>query len=272
MNYGCIYVATNTVTGDQYVGQTRQKFATRVYAHKISALKPRFKVHKAIAHYGFENFKFDQVFVAFDFEALNFAEKTIIAEINPAYNMTSGGSGAPGPVSESVKKQRSEQAKKRWANAEWRAKAVAGIRAACSTKEFAEKSSHRLKGRNLAKLRWKNYVKPIQEPKNVSESLKKSWQNLEIRARRIAGLKKALAKPEIKEKFRLANLGRKQTKDSIRKSAQAKHKPLYCNELQCTFLSQKHAAEYFQLGCTAITEALKRKGKVKKAYTLVRVV
>jgi len=271
MNYGCIYVATNTVTGEQYVGQTRQKFATRVYAHKISSLKPKFKIHQAIAKHGFDVFKFEQVFVAFDREALNLAEKLVITELNPAYNMTSGGAGMPGFVSEETKKQRSIQAKQRWANPEWKTKTIASIRAVCKTKEFSEKAKQRLGDRVLVKLRWQNHVKQIKEPKNLSESIKKSWQNSEIREKRIYGLKTAMLRPETREKRSKASLGRKMPMDSIRKSATAKHKPLYCAELECTFLSQSHAAEYFKLGRTTITEALKRKGKVKSAYTLVRV-
>ena len=271
MNYGVIYVATNNVTGEQYVGQTRQKFDVRVYAHKINSLKPRFKIHRAIAQYGFSSFKFEQVFVAFDRNALNHAEKEIISDLKPAYNMTSGGAGLPGPVSESVKKIRSEQAKQRWANPEWKAKTVNSIRAACKTKEFAEKAKVKLAGRNLAAVRWQNHVKPPKELKNLSESIKKSWQNIEVRAKRISGIKAAVLRPKTKERRSLASRGRKMSTDAVRKSAIAKYKPLYCEELGCTFLSQAHAADHFQLGRTAITEALKRKGKVRGLYTLVRV-
>jgi len=175
MNYGCIYVATNTVTGEQYVGQTRQKFDVRVYAHKISSLKPRFKIHKAIAQYGFELFKFEQVFVAFDRDALNFAEKTVIADLKPAYNMTSGGAGLSGLVSEATRKIRSEQAKQRWANPEWKAKVIKSIQVTCKTKEFSEKARQALGDRSLAKLRWQNHVKKENQPKDRSTSIKKSW-------------------------------------------------------------------------------------------------
>tara|TARA_R110000868_G_C10325555_1_gene713616 strand:+ start:321 stop:497 length:177 start_codon:yes stop_codon:yes gene_type:complete len=47
MNYarfGSIYVATNMVTEEQYVGQTQQPLKTRVYAHMISALRLKGKV------------------------------------------------------------------------------------------------------------------------------------------------------------------------------------------------------------------------------------
>lgn len=271
MTYGCIYLATNNITGEQYVGQTRQKFATRVYAHKISALKPKFKINHAIAQYGFENFTFVQVFIAFDQYSLNDVEKTIIADLKPAYNMTKGGAGMPGFVSDSLKAKRSELAKKRWADPAWRERAIIGIRTSCQTDEFAQKSKERLKGKNLAAVRWKNHVKKSLEPKDVAQTIRESWKDPIIRAKRIEGLRRALSTPEAKERLSNTMRGRKMSAEAVQKAAKAKHKPLYCQELQCTFLSQKHAAEYFQLGHTAITEALKRKGKVKKQYTLVRV-
>lgn len=271
MNYGCIYVATNTVTGEQYVGQTRQKFATRVYAHKISALKPKFKIHQAIAKYGFDKFIFNEVFIAFNKNSLDSAEKTIIADLAPAYNMTRGGAGMPGPVSATVKVKRSEQAKQRWSNPEWKAKTIEGIRAACQTSEFANKAKERLQGKNLAALRWAGHVKAITEPKNRAKITSDTWKDLNIREKRIAGLRKTLLKPEVIAKRSFAALGRKHSAATVRKIALTKYQPLYCKELECTFLSQKHAAKYFDLGRSAITEALKRKGKVKHAYTLVRV-
>lgn len=271
MNFGSIYIATNSITGEQYVGQTRQKFATRVYAHKISALKPKFKINYAIAKYGFENFKFEQVFIAFDRDSLNYAEKIVIADLNPAYNMTKGGAGMPGPVSDALKAKRSEQAKIRWANPDWKSKTVKSIRAACKTEEFVNKAKERLQNKNLAAIRWKDHVKKVKEIKDVSKSIRDTWKNPDIRAKRIAGLRRALSTPEVKAKFSAANRGRKMSKEAIDKTAKAKHKHLYCEELQCTFLSQKHAAKYFNLGNTAITEALKRKGKVRKMYTLIRV-
>lgn len=39
MRYGSVYIATNLKTGEQYVGQTRQRAAVRFYAHMLSARK-----------------------------------------------------------------------------------------------------------------------------------------------------------------------------------------------------------------------------------------
>lgn len=272
MNYGLIYVATNRATGEQYVGQTRQKFKTRVQAHKISAKNPKFKFHKAICEFGFDAFSFEEVFNAFDKPSLDFAEKEIIKDLSPVYNMTKGGSGMTGPVKPATRAQRSADAKRRWADPEWRAKTIAAIQKASQTDEFKEACRKNAQFRNLAAIRWAGHVKAKPVKKDIAQSIKNSWVDPVIRAKRIAGLKAALSRPEVKQRRSAASKGRVHDKETLDRIAKTKYKPVYCKELEFTFLSQKHAAGYFNLGSTAITEALKRKGKVKSQYTLVRVV
>jgi group I intron endonuclease len=271
MNYGVIYVATNSVTGEQYVGQTRQKFKTRVQAHKVSAQTPRFNFHKAINKFGFDVFSFEEVFYAFDKPALDYAEKQIIAYIKPVYNMTKGGSGMPGPVNEATRAKLSENAKRRWADPAWKARTVAAIKEASQLEDFKERCSLNAKSRNLAKVRWEGHEKKKRQSKNRAESIKRSWADVTIREKRVAGLKKALSTLETRAKLSSASKGRVHSKFILDKIAKAKHKPVYCKELECTFLSQKHAAEHFGVRHTTITESIKRKGKVHRQYTLVRV-
>ena len=77
---------------------------------------------------------------------------------------------------------------------------------------------------------------------------------------------------EVRKKFRNAKLGIKYSRESVEKTARSKWKPVVCTELGISFLSQKHAAEYLGIANSTITEALKRKGKVKNQYTLIRVI
>ena len=42
--YGSIYIVTNTVTGEQYVGQTRQKALRRWKCHIKNAVKQKGRV------------------------------------------------------------------------------------------------------------------------------------------------------------------------------------------------------------------------------------
>jgi group I intron endonuclease len=86
-----------------------------------------------------------------------------------------------------------------------------------------------------------------------------------------AGIKKSLASPEARERLRKARLGYKQTKEAIQKTAISKWKPVYCKEIEVSFLNQKYAAEYLGYARSTVTEALKRKGIVDKKFTLVRV-
>ena len=272
VNYGVVYVATNSVTGEQYVGQTRQKFKVRVKAHEVSARNPKFVFHKAINKFSFAAFSFEEVFYAFDKPALDDAEKQIIKYLNPAYNMTKGGSGMPGPVNYKTRLKRSEDAKRRWADPEWRAKTITSIREASKSEDFIQACKQNAKSRNLAAIRWAGHIKQQPVKKDVSQAIKNSWADPVVRAKRVAGLKKALNTPEARDKLSKASKGRLHSKPILEKIAKAKHKPVYCKELGCTFLSQKHAAEHFGVRRTTITESIKRKGKVHRQYTLVRVV
>jgi len=58
---------------------------------------------------------------------------------------------------------------------------------------------------------------------------------------------------------------------AIYKSAKTKWKPIFCKELNITFLSQKAAAEYIGSLVTSVANAIKNEGKVQNKYTLVRV-
>lgn len=52
MGFGVVYVATNTVNGDQYVGLTRMGVATRWAQHMTKSNTPKTYFHRAIAKYG----------------------------------------------------------------------------------------------------------------------------------------------------------------------------------------------------------------------------
>lgn len=148
--YGSIYVATNTVTGEQYVGQTRQQAVRRWKCHINTAnskVAVKYKLASAILKYGADAFEFAEVFTAFDPEALDSFEIQTIAELRPAYNIAKGGAGHRGVVpSESVCRQRSERLKKQWADPEWREHQIAKIKTLARTPEARER------GKQVAKI------------------------------------------------------------------------------------------------------------------------
>lgn len=271
MRHGSIYIATNTHTGEQYVGQTRHSVAKRWDAHWRTATCPvsrKAKFQKALVHFGRDAFQVYEVFVAFDAEALNAAEIALIADFQPVYNATRGGKGLRAVVfSEETKKKISNAAKARWANPLWKASAVVSIQRASQTPEA------KARGRAVASIgntaRWAKHVKTPPAPtRSLSEGIKASWQDPAVRSRRIENIRIAAQRVESKQRYSDAARGRVHTAATIAKIAQTKWKPVYCPELQCSFLSQKAAAEYLGVLKTSVSNAVKQKGKVARMYTL----
>lgn len=267
MRYGSVYVLTNRVTNCQYVGQTIQAVRNRWRAHVANAKQPKFDIGKAIDAYGEYAFDIEEVYVAFDKAGLDAAEVLWIEYLNPVYNMTRGGAGSPiKETSEELRKKRAAAAKRRWADPEWRAKTVAKIREATPLDQKKERGK-RLAQYNGGAIRWKDHTKKKTLRKSRADSVKTSWADPSIRAKRVAGLQNRAKDPAVKSKM-LANLRKPQTKEARDRSAKAKHKPVYCPELQVTFLSRNHAALYFNTGRDAIIRALKLGSRLQYKYHL----
>jgi len=235
MRYGSIYVATNKHTGGQYVGQTRQPVQKRWAAHWRTAIcntARKAKFQNALLEFGYDAFKVEEVFIAFDAETLNRTEIAVIAELQPSYNASKGGKGLrPFEVTEDTKRKRSEAAKARWANPEWRIKTMQSIHRAAQTPEAVAR------GKKVAAIgiasRWADHVKKPTP----------------------------LPKAKIYKQKRDPAIGRIL-------AARAKWKPVFCPELQCSFLSHKAAAEFFGVVRTSVCNAVKQKGKVAGKFTL----
>jgi group I intron endonuclease len=271
MRHGSIYIATNKHTGDQYVGQTRKSVQKRWDSHwrtAICSTSRKAKFQEALLEFGKDAFDVKEVFVAFDSDALNAAEISLIADTQPSYNASRGGRGLrPVVVSEETKRKRSEAAKLRWANPEWKAKTVESIKLAAQTPEAVARGMALRAYKGIEK-RWVGHVKKERPQSDRSGALRKSWENPSVREKRIEGLKKALSKPDARARRVAASTGRKFTREAIEKSARAKWKPLYCPELQTTFLCGKYAAEYLGVLHTSVSNAVKQKGKLLRKYSL----
>jgi group I intron endonuclease len=275
MRHGSIYIATNKHTGDQYVGQTRKPVEKRWDSHwrtAICATSRKAKFQNAIIEFGKDAFEVYEVFVAFDAEALNFAEIAVIADLTPAYNSSRGGKGLrPITVSDATKLKRSEAAKARWANPEWKAKTVQALQAAAQTPEASARGKA-LRVHKGSEKRWAGHIKKERVVCNQSEKVRKSWEDPTIRQKRIDGLKLAFSTPEAKARRIVASTGRLMSKQAVEKSARAKWKPLYCPELEVTFLCGKYAAEYFGVFHTSVANAVKQKGRLLRKYSLAKVI
>jgi len=103
-----VYLLTNSLTGDLYVGKTVKNIKYRFSAH-LRAAKSGASTHlyRAIRTYGAENFEISLLEeIQGDLEDLNEREKFWIAELTPRYNMTNGGDGGDTSSSESYKASR----------------------------------------------------------------------------------------------------------------------------------------------------------------------
>lgn len=84
-----IYLVTNLINGDRYIGKTSKTLEERWYYHcKTAEYGSDTYFHKAIRKYGSENFK-----VEFLCDGLDDEEIKAISIHQPEYNMTSGGGG-----------------------------------------------------------------------------------------------------------------------------------------------------------------------------------
>ena len=259
------------VTGEQYVGQTITLLSSRVHGHKAAAKKPKFKINFAIANYGFDNFSFAEVFIAFDRAALNYAEKQVIKDLNPIYNMSSGGAGSSGRIRSAVERHNlSERMKVKWADPLWRAKTTAAVTASCQN-EDAVTRGNKVGTLYGGRARWAGHVKKVRVAKERGVGMKAAWGNPVTRAKIMTGHRLACNTPEYKAKLSAALTGRKMEHGAVLLAAKAKWKPLYCKELLCSFQSQKHAAEYFGVCTSAVSQAIANKGRVQYKYTLTRV-
>lgn len=273
--YGSIYVVTHNASGAQYVGQTRQKVEKRWAAHYRTAICTKARQSKFTAFLFKEApsaFSVAEVYVAFDATALNSAEIAYIAYLDPALNTSKGGAGHRGVIaSPEVCKKRSDAAKERWANPEWKAKTVSALKAAHQTPEGVARGRalHAYKG---GELRWAGHVKKPKPVCDKSATITASWKDPEVRARRLIGMQAAFKKPEVRAKISAALRGRVMSLSAVEKSARAKWKPVYCNELQVSFLSGLHAADYFGVVRSTVSNAIKQKGKLLKKYSLELVV
>lgn len=267
--YGSVYLLVNAVTQEKYVGQTIRSIHTRWAAHKASAMRPQFAVHKNIAEYGAAAFSVQELFTAFCKAGLDSAEKQLIAGIAPKLNMTSGGAGAPRTHTAAECAARSLSAKQRWSDPVWKARTIEGLRGAVRNPDAIAAATARLKIARAALSAGR--VKTAKPKKDRSATVAASWKNEAVRERRIAGLRAQASTPQAKAARSKNSSGRMLPADTIKGIAQSKWKPVYCKELEVSFLSQKHAAQYLGALTTSVANAVKQKGKVKGHFTLTRV-
>jgi group I intron endonuclease len=98
--YGYIYITTNKINGNRYIGQHKSVDWDSNYIGSGKLLK------RAINKYGIENFACFPLAWAWNENELNDLEIDYIAHYKPEYNITNGGCGTRGYIfTDSVKKK-----------------------------------------------------------------------------------------------------------------------------------------------------------------------
>jgi group I intron endonuclease len=86
-----IYRITNTVNGHFYIGKTTLTIEERFKKHYYNHKTLQTHLYRAMRKYGFDSFIIEEL--ASNVKHLDEEETKYIAELNPHYNMTSGGDG-----------------------------------------------------------------------------------------------------------------------------------------------------------------------------------
>lgn len=86
-----VYLITNTINGNTYVGKTTKSIQERFTQHCKSSKKPNSHIHRSIKLYGSQNFKIE--ILEENLIDIDQCEKNWIERLKPELNMTMGGEG-----------------------------------------------------------------------------------------------------------------------------------------------------------------------------------
>lgn len=236
--YGSIYLITNTLDGKKYVGLTRLTPEYRFTQHKYKAHgeNPKYWLHRAIKKYGDNAFALEELFTAFDKEALVEAEKHFIRILAPEYNQANGGEGT-------------------------------------GHKIYSQEARERIRQSNLGKKRTVEQCERNRQQKLAyyerNPEAREKFKEVGARAlasvnqeKRIAAVRSKIAgvkwPPERRAKLSASCMGRKYGPEIIAKMAATKRKPVYCVNTQVCYIDAKEAATAVGVGHRSVIRVLKK--------------
>jgi predicted GIY-YIG superfamily endonuclease len=195
-----VYSVTHRATGDEYVGVTTRPVERRWSQHRCDARKGHGnRLAAALAKHGPDAFDFRVVAALPDIEMARNAERTLVSERKPAFNMTPGGDTAPF-MSPAVRAHISARMKGvqlrlgHTVSVETRAK----IAKALTGRRQSEATRAKYVGRPAP-----NKGKPMPEAQKraLSDARRGVKPSPEIKAKRLAALAVVRATPEYREKL-----------------------------------------------------------------------
>lgn len=238
-----IYLITNLVNGKRYVGATRFAIEKRWAEHRYKAtLKAKSYLHRAIAKYGADNFKVEQI--ASCIGDWSECEKQVIQSLKPEYNLTNGGEITVGRRVSAEVKERIRQA------------------------NIGKKRTPEQNARNSA-LKREQSKDPEYRKKLLAAGEKgranKSEEN------RLAGIRRAAAEGKmsrvISPEHHAKMIAASKAPDVVARIAAAKMKPVECVTLNTVFDSVGAAADACGLSISGVSMVCL--GKRKKVHGLV---
>jgi group I intron endonuclease len=217
-----VYLVTNRINGDTYIGVTRFGIHRRWTQHKYtSSTCPKTYLHHAIAKYGKDNFFISEVISCLRIEYAKELEQQAIKQFKPVYNQTNGGEVTVG-------RRIPEEVKQRI------------IKANTGKKRTPEQNLR------MSELKKQLYIdNPVF--RNAAVERITAARLLVNEVKRIAAVKKShesrVWSVESKAKLSASCIGRRYGKEIIDKSRIKKQKAVECIDLNCVFDSVLEAAE-----------------------------
>ncbi len=213
---GCIYLATNTINGKQYVGQA-QDIDKRKNGHKRDVRNGKgYVFHKALRKYGWDAFEWGVVFECQD-KLLNRWERYYIKRLNTkspnGYNLTDGGEGTRGhrwKATKDMVEQNRVRAVQHWSSKEAREKLSESLKRSVIHKASMGTSEYRNLQREITTARWK---KPGYREQIVEATLGKKHKPPSVEGRR---------------SMSLAHIGKQHTKEQRIKNSES-HRRWWAN-------------------------------------------
>jgi hypothetical protein len=214
---GIIYKATNIKTNKIYIGQTKSKLEARIGSHLRSSKKGKSAFQKALRKYGKEGITWEIIDNASDVYSLNNKEIYWISYYNSivpnGYNICTGGNNKE--VTEEFRKRVSDGVRKAYENTEYYEK----VKYANSHREnyesykkgktdkelFGEEKAKDLSNRISESL--KEYFKDSNNKDKLSNITTEYFKDSNNRLKTSIATKKAMQRPEVKEKLALRDSG-----------------------------------------------------------------